>query len=130
MSLRFVGFAAAIGLTAGAAPCAAHHAFASVFDRNSPIELTGKVTRVEWMNPHTWFYIAVDNGNGETEEWGLEMGSPNTLVRRGWSQDTLAIGQVITVTGARARDGSLRGAVREVMLASGERLFGGQDETR
>jgi hypothetical protein len=108
----------------------AHHAFASVFDRNAPIEITGTVTKVEWMNPHTWIYIDVPSADGKIENWGFEMGSPNALVRRGWSHDSLQVGQVITVTGFRARDGSLSGAVREVALATGERLFGAQDEAK
>ena len=108
----------------------AHHAFSSVFDPDDPIRLSGTVTDVQWMNPHTWFYIDVQGEGGSVENWGLEMGSPNSLVRRGWSRDSLQAGHVVTVVGFRARDGSLRGAVRTVTLSTGERLFGAQDETR
>lgn len=108
----------------------AHHAFSSVFDREQPFEIQGTVTRVDWMNPHTWFYIDVETEDGGVEQWGFEMGSPNTLVRRGWRHDTLRVGQAVTVAAARARDGSLRGAVVSVTLDSGERLFGGQDTSR
>lgn len=111
-------------------PGETHHSFTSVFDRDAPINLTGTVTEVEWMNPHTWFYIDVENDAGEIENWALEMGSPNTLVRRGWSHDSLRIGAVVTVVGFRARERELTGAVRSVTLASGEKLFGAQDESR
>jgi len=108
----------------------AHHSFASVFDREDPINLTGTVTKIEWMNPHTWFYIDVEEEDGNVENWALEMGSPNTLVRRGWNHNSLQVGEVVTVVGFRARERELTGAVRSVTLASGERLFGAQDESR
>ena len=111
-------------------PGNAHHAFASVFDRDAPINLTGTVTKVEWMNPHTWFYINVESEDGTLENWALEMGSPNTLVRRGWNHNSLQVGEVVTVVGFRARERELTGAVRSVTLASGEQLFGAQDESR
>ena len=130
MKQIFIGLLVAIALVVFAAPSSAHHAFAAVFDQDVPIDLTGTVTKVEWMNPHTWFYIDVENQNGDIENWGLEMGSPNTLVRRGWSRDTLQVGQVVIVFGALARDGSMRAAVRTVTLDNGEKLFGAQNETR
>lgn len=107
-----------------------HHSFDAVFDRNDLIALTGNVTRVEWTNPHVWFYIEVENKNGEAEVWGLEMGSPNALIRRGWSHDSLQPGMQVLVSGARARDGSLRGAVLSVTLSTGGRLFGAQNPAR
>jgi len=108
----------------------AHHSFASVFDREDPINLSGTVTKIEWMNPHTWFYIDVENEAGDVENWALEMGSPNTLVRRGWNHNSLQVGEVVTVVGFRARERVLTGAVRSVTLVSGEKLFGAQDESR
>lgn len=121
-----------VGATAAlcALPAAAHHSFASVFDREQPVELTGIVTEIEWMNPHVWFYVDVENATGESESWGFEMGSPNGLIRRGWRHDSLKIGDAVTVAGVRARDGSPRAAVRTVTLATGESLFGAQDESR
>jgi hypothetical protein len=116
-------------LTAG--PSIAHHSFAAVFDREDPIEITGTVTRVEWVNPHAWFYLDVETENGELVEWALEMGSANHLRRRGWNRNALQVGDVVTVAGSRARDGTTTGAVRTVTLEStGESLFGGQDESR
>ena len=106
----------------------AHHSFASVYDRESPVALTGTVTKVEWMNPHMWFYIDVENANGVSEQWALELGSPNSLIRRGWSRDSLKVGQAVKINGYRARNGSLTAAVSAVTLSSGEPLSGGQPD--
>ena len=78
------------------------------------------------MNPHVWFYIEIEQEDGEAQQWGLEMGSPNSLARRGWRRSTLQHGSPVNVIGYRAKDGSLRGAVETVTLESGERLFGAQ----
>lgn len=101
----------------------AHHSFAAEFDADSPIELTGIVTSVKWTNPHTFFYIDVENESGDWENWALELGSPNGLMRRGWTRNSLKIGDTVSVTGSRARDGSLKGNARAVVLAGGQQLF-------
>ena len=101
----------------------AHHSFAAEFDADSPIELTGIVTSVKWSNPHTFFYIDVENEDGDWENWALELGSPNGLMRRGWTRSSLKVGDTVSVAGSRARDGSLKGNAREVVLASGQQLF-------
>jgi len=111
-------------------PAAAHHSFAATFDREQSVELKGTVTEVEWRNPHVWIYIDAENEQGETENWGFEMGSPNGLIRLGWNRDSLQVGHVVTINGARARDGSLRGSVRAVTLSTGESLFGAQNESK
>jgi hypothetical protein len=118
-----------LGLTAavGSASAAAHHSFAAVFDAARPVELTGTVIRVEWMNPHTWIYLDVTNEGGTVEEWAFEMGSPNRLTRYGWHQNSLPPGQVVTIKGSRARDGTLKAAVDSVTLPTGQRLFGAQE---
>lgn len=121
---------AAFSLAASSLPSAAHHSFAAVFDPEQPVELSGTVTGIEWMNPHVWFYIDVEGGNGAIENWGFEMGSPNGLIRRGWNHQSLQVGHVVTVAGVRARDGSQRAAVRTVTLSDGRSLFGAQDESR
>ena len=107
----------------------AHHSFAAEFDGSKPIELRGVVTKVEWTNPHTYFYIEVENDAGEYEEWALEMGSPNGLMRRGWTRDTLEIGTDVMVRGTRARDGSFKGNATTVVLVEGcQRLFTGTSQ--
>ncbi|HEX6996538.1 MAG TPA: DUF6152 family protein [Gammaproteobacteria bacterium] len=108
-------------------PAAAHHSFSAIFDAAQPVELTGTVTRVEWMNPHVWIYLSVAKDDGAVEEWALEMGSPNRLMRYGWHQSSLPEGQTVTITGSRARDGSLKAAVDTVTLPGGQRLFGAQE---
>jgi len=116
-------------LTALAAqPIAAHHSFAAEFDANAPIELTGTVTKVEWANPHTYFYMDVTSPKGDVENWAMEMGSPNGLMRRGWTRDSMKIGDVVTVTGSRAKDGSAKGNARSVVLSTGKKLFAGSSQ--
>ena len=118
-----------LGLAAllGSAAAAAHHSFSAIFDANQPVSLTGTVTRIEWMNPHTWIYLDVKNAAGNAEAWAFEMGSPNRLMRYGWNQNSLPTGATVTIAGSRARDGSLKAAVDTVTLPDGKRLFGAQD---
>ena len=128
MKHQFVTFMASMVAVSVSGPVLAHHSFAAEFDAQSPIELTGTVTKVEWMNPHTYFYIDVENENGDVESWALEMGSPNGLMRRGWTRNSLQVGNVVSVSGTRAKDGSYKGNVRSVVLASGQRLFAGSSQ--
>ena len=130
MKLKVSTVVATVGLLVVTQTGSTHHSFAAVFDRDSPIELTGTVTQLEWMNPHTWFYMDVERDEGSVENWALEMGSPNTLIRRGWNRNSLNVGDVVTVIGFQAREKAQTGAVRSITLASGERLFGAQDESR
>jgi len=109
---------------------AAHHSFAAIFDSAKPVTLTGTVTRIEWMNPHTWLYLDVPKNDGAIEAWAFEMGSPNRLMRYGWNQNSLPAGQVVTIAGSQARDGSLKAAVDTVTLPDGKRLFGAQDTSQ
>ena len=104
-------------------PVPAHHAFAAEFDINTPVTVTGSVTKVEWMNPHVWFYIDVKAESGGAT-WGMEMGSPNALMRAGWMLTSMAIGDVVTVEGYRAKDGTTTANARAVTLTkTGKRLF-------
>ena len=105
-------------------PVKAHHSFSAVFDAERPVEVTGTVTEVEWMNPHAWFYVDVESEDGAVVNWAFELGSPNGLRRRGWSRNTVKIGEVISISGYRARHGSNRGNVASITLADGRELTG------
>jgi hypothetical protein len=106
-------------------PALAHHAFATEFDVNRPVELLGKVTKLELINPHSWITIEVVDENGEATEWMFEGGGPNALVRRGVTRNSVPIGSELRVTGYQARDGSNRAVGRDVTFADGRHLFFG-----
>ncbi len=118
----------ALALVAKTAP--AHHSFSAEFDGSKKFEMTGTVTEVKWQNPHTFFYIDVtDEKTGKVSNWGMEMGSPNILMRNGWRRDTLKKGDVVTVNGSPAKDGSNTGNANSVVLkATGKRLFAGSSQ--
>src|SRR3984893_14312531 len=111
------------GLLLPVAPLWAHHAFAAEFDAKKPIKLQGTITRVEWINPHSWIHIDVKNADGTTTEWMIEGGSPNALLRRGVARETLQKGMEILVDGYQAKDGSNRANGRDIMFADGRKLF-------
>ena len=113
-----------LGLLLAAVPAIAHHSFAAEFDANSPVKLTGTVTKIEWANPHVWFYLDVKDESGAATNWGMEMGGPNGLMRAGWTRNSMKAGDVVTVEGFRARSGKNIGNATAVILAStGQRLF-------
>ena len=119
MRAYILGGVIAIAVLLAAGRTTAHHSFAAEFDANKPITLTGKVTKVDWTNPHVWFYINVkDEKTGEVSNWGAEMGPPHGLQRRGWRRDTLKIGEEVTVSGSLAKNGSKRMNARSVTLTS------------
>lgn len=93
-----------------------HHSFRAQYDATKPVEVTGYVTKIDWMNPHVYFYIDVVNAEGETESWAFEMGPPHMLEQRGWKRNSMAIGDELEVVGTRARDGSLTANARTVKL--------------
>ena len=122
--LRVPGAVAALVLCAGAL-AAAHHSFSAEFDANKPIQLRGTVAKVEWINPHTWIHIDVKEPDGTTTRWMIEGGTPNTLLRRGLTRDSLPIGTEIVVDGYRAKNGTNRANGRDVMFPDGRKLFMG-----
>jgi len=118
-------------LLTGASAVFAHHSFAAEFDAAKPMKLTGLVTKVEWQNPHTFFYIDVtDTATRKVTNWAIELGSPNGLMRQGWTRNTLKIGDIVSVEGSLARSGDPLGNARVVILTStGQKLFGASSQT-
>jgi Family of unknown function (DUF6152) len=108
--------------TAWVTPVLAHHSFAAEFDGSKPITLKGTVTQIDWANPHVWFYVAVKDDDGRSVRWACEMGAPHQLQQRGWLRDTMKVGDVVTVAGSLARDGSKRANARLVTTADGKTL--------
>jgi hypothetical protein len=106
-------------------PVFGHHSFAAEYDRNKQFEVKGTVTKVEWMNPHAYFYLDVkDESSGKVVNWAFELGNLSTLMRQGWRKDSLKPGDVVTVQAYRAKDGSNLGNGRSVVLADGRKVFG------
>jgi hypothetical protein len=124
-----VGVALAGVLLSGGASVSAHHAFAAEFDANKPVNFKGVVSKVLWVNPHSWIHVDVKKADGKIEKWAIEGGTPSVLFRRGLTKDSLKPGTEIVVDGYRAKDGSLRANGRSVKLADGRKLFVGSSGT-
>ena len=116
-------------LLLAAAPALAHHAFAAEFDAKKPVKLRGTVTKMEWINPHAWIHIDVKKPDGTVEEWMVEAGTPNTLLRRGFTKQSLLAGTEVIVDGYQSKDGSLRANGRDLTLPNGQTLFLGASGT-
>jgi hypothetical protein len=117
--------AAGFVLMSATIPALAHHSFAAEYDANKPVTISGTVTKIEWMNPHARFYLDVKDESGTVVKWEFELGSPNGLLRRGWTRNALKIGDTITVNGYLAKDGSHLANARLVTLADGRKVFAG-----
>jgi hypothetical protein len=128
--LGLLGCAAVLVAVTIAIPAAAHHSFAAEFDSTKQVTLNGKVTKIDWTNPHAFFYVDVkDEKTGETANWQFEMNSPNSLMRLGWTRDSMKIDDVVTVQGSLARDGSKLVNARSIVMAkTGQRLFAGSSD--
>lgn len=124
MSLNKISTAAisALFVASATVPVAAHHSFSAEFDVNQPVQLTGEVIRMEFTNPHSYIYMKVTTDSGDVQEWAVEGGAPNALIRRGWNRNSLPAGTKITVVGYRSRDGGLRASGGAVTLPDGSEL--------
>ena len=130
MRRALVSMFVAAGMLSAASRVSAHHAFGAEFDPNAPVKLQGKIVRLEWVNPHAWIHVEVKKPDGSTEVWMVEGGTPNTLLRRGLTRDTLKYGTEIVVDGYQTKDHSLKRANgRDVTFADGRKLFMGSSGT-
>ena len=129
MRLRTFAILGVTGVLLAAAPLLAHHSFAAEYDAKKPIELKGTITKVDWMNPHVYFYIDVKDESGKIDNWAFEMGPPRLLERGGWKKSTMKEGDEVIVSGTLAKDGGKHGNARSVTLANtGQKLGGASSE--
>jgi Family of unknown function (DUF6152) len=119
----------ALSLSAYATSAVAHHAFAAEFDANKPVNFKGKITKMEWINPHTWLHVDVKDKDGKMINWAIEAGTPNVLFRRGFTKQSLLPGTDIQIDGYQAKDGSHRANGRDLTFADGKKLFLGSSGT-
>jgi len=128
MQIRSIVLLTGIAAAFAVAPVFAHHSFAAEYDSAKPISLKGEVTKMEWMNPHARFYVDVKDDGGKVTNWELELGSPNGLMRRGWTRNSLKPGDTITVDGYLAKDGSKLANARSVTMGDGRKVFAGSTD--
>ncbi|HTQ56512.1 MAG TPA: DUF6152 family protein [Bryobacteraceae bacterium] len=129
MNMKLVAAVASAACFLSAAPAWAHHAFAAEFDAKRPVHLEGVVTKVELINPHAWIHVDVAGPNGKVTSWMVEAGSPNVLLRRGFTKTTIAPGTRVVVEGYQSKDGSMRANGRDITLPDGRKLFLGSSGT-
>jgi hypothetical protein len=125
MRVRLSLIVGTLAAVAAGAPVRAHHSFAAEFDQSKPVKLQGKVTKMEWINPHSWIHLEVTGANGEAQAWMIEGGTPNLMLRRGFTTKSLAVGTEIIVDGYLARDGSNKANGSSITFTDGRKLFVG-----
>lgn len=121
----FAGWVAACGLFLASPPVFAHHSFAAEFDAGKPVKVSGVVANIEWLNPHIWLYVDVKDEGGKVTRWSFEGGPPNALYRQGWRRESLKVGDMVTVDGFQAKDGTHTANARAVVLPDGKKVFSG-----
>jgi hypothetical protein len=125
MKIKTAVLLVGLGVLLAARPGVAHHAFAAEFDSDKPVKLTGAVTRLDWTNPHAWIYVDIKDETGKVANWGFELASPNGLMRNGWTRFSLKPGDVVTIEGSRAKNGSTNANAQTVVTSTGQKLFAG-----
>jgi hypothetical protein len=126
-TLLLAGFG--VCLLAAGSPVLAHHAFTAEFDATKPVKLKGTVTKMEWVNPHSWIYVDVKSDEGKVENWAVEAGAPNAMFRRGWNKNSIPVGIEVVIDGYRAKNGKNVANGRDVLLPDGKKLFVGSSGT-
>jgi hypothetical protein len=129
MKLAIAVAVTGLAMSAWSSSALAHHAFAAEFDANKPVNFKGTITKVEWVNPHSWFHVDVKQPDGTTVNWAVEAGTPNVLFRRGFTKDSVAPGLEVVVDGYQSKDGSRRANGRDLTLPDGRQLFLGSSGT-
>ena len=125
MQLKYLGLLTLVGMLASTAPVSAHHSFAAEYDSNTMVTLTGKISKVDWTNPHIYIHVDVKDTTGKVTAWALEGYPPNTLKRTGFPRAILKEGDTITITAYKAKDGTNTGAGREITFPDGSKKFAG-----